>query len=111
MGTESSGTCLARATGTRGCGRVVGAGLGPGRGGGGGDCRGGCLIACEFAGAAPGGRATAQRGCARGVAGACVRWWATVRARPPVCIAISGPGSVGSSGVTVRPGNLSVLSI
>jgi hypothetical protein len=62
---------------------VVGAGLGPGRGGGGGDCRGGCLIACEFAGAAPGGRAAAQRGCARGVAGACVRWWVTVRARTP----------------------------
>ena len=64
-------------------GFVVGVGLGPGCGGGGGDCRGGCLIACEFAGAAPGGRAAAQRGRARGVAGACVRWWVTVRARPP----------------------------
>ena len=26
------------------------------------DCRGGCLIVCEFAGAAPGGRAASQRG-------------------------------------------------
>jgi hypothetical protein len=30
---------------------------------------------------------------------------------PRVCIAISGPGSVGLSGVTVRSGDLSVLSI
>lgn len=30
---------------------------------------------------------------------------------PHVCIAISGPGSVGFSGVIVRPGDLSVLSI